>query len=141
MTNSQAEHCEAAINYGLGWTVSERGSTFSHSGSDGTYVWVDWNRDLIGMLLRQCNGTKPPRSEFRILVESACVPSAPRVDKIDGKWSSETPKRQLGSTGCSVPRSAKLTTPAILSLNLVQRLGVVSLRSVRVLRLGSATQY
>ena len=85
MTNSQAEHCEAAINYGLGWTVSERGSTFSHSGSDGTYVWVDRNRDLIGMLLTQCNGTKPPRSEFRMLVESACVPSTPRVDKIDGK--------------------------------------------------------
>ena len=85
MTNPQAKHCEAAINYGLGWTVNEQGGTFSHSGSDGTYVWVDPNRDLIGMLLTQCNGTKPPRSEFRKLVESACIPSAPSVDEINGK--------------------------------------------------------
>lgn len=85
MTNPQSKYCEAAINYGLGWTVSERGSTFSHSGSDGTYVWVDPNRDLIGMLLTQCNGTTPPRSEFRELVESACVSPSPSVDKIDGK--------------------------------------------------------
>ena len=85
MTNPQAKHCEAAINYGLGWTVNERGSTFSHSGSDGTYVWVDPNCDLIGMLLTQCNGTKPPRSKFRKLVESACIPSAPSVDEINGK--------------------------------------------------------
>ncbi|MDF1845477.1 MAG: serine hydrolase [Rubripirellula sp.] len=85
MTNPQSKHCEAAINYGLGWTVSERGSTFSHRGSDGTYVWVDPNRDLIGMLLTQCNGTTPPRSEFRQLVESACIPPSPSVDKIDGK--------------------------------------------------------
>lgn len=85
MTNPQTEHCEAAVSYGLGWTVSERGSTFSHSGSDGTYVWVDPNRELIGMLLTQCNGTKPPRSEFRKLVESACVPSASDVDQVDDK--------------------------------------------------------
>ena len=85
MTNPQAKHCEAAVNYGLGWTVSEQGGIFSHSGSDGTYVWADPNRDLIGMLLTQCNGTKPPRSEFRELVESACIPFAPGLDKIKGE--------------------------------------------------------
>ena len=83
MTNPQAKYFEAANHYGLGWTVTEPGGTFSHSGSDGTYVWVDPNRDLIGMLLTQCNGTKPPRNEFRKLVESACLTSAPEVDKIN----------------------------------------------------------
>ncbi len=73
MTNPQDNHCEAAINYGLGWSVSEPGGVFSHSGSDGTFVWVDPNRDLIGMLLTQCNGIKPPRTEFRKLVELACI--------------------------------------------------------------------
>ena len=73
ITNPQVKHCDAATNYGLGWKVSERGGPFSHSGSDGTFVWVDPARDMIGMVLTQCNGTKPPRAEFRKMVESACV--------------------------------------------------------------------
>ena len=85
MTSPQTRHCEAAINYGLGWKVSELGGIFSHSGSDGTFVWVDPNRDLIGMVLTQCNGTKPPRTEFRKLVESACIQPKRSVDEIHNK--------------------------------------------------------
>lgn len=85
MTSPQGNHCEAAINYGLGWKVSERGNTFSHGGSDGTFVWVDPNRDLIGMVLTQCNGSKPPRTEFRKLVESACIQPERGVDEIHNK--------------------------------------------------------
>ena len=85
MTTPQGNHCDAAINYGLGWKVSEPGSTFSHSGSDGTFVWVDPNRDLIGMVLTQCNGIKPPRIEFRKLVESACIHPDRIVDEIQSK--------------------------------------------------------
>ena len=78
MTNPQGEHCYAATSYGLGWRVSEPGGPFSHSGSDGTFVWVDPARDMIGMVLTQCNGIKPPNDEFRKMVESACVaPSLP----------------------------------------------------------------
>ena len=39
MTNPQAKYFEAANHYGLGWTVTAPGGTFSHSGLDGTYVW------------------------------------------------------------------------------------------------------
>ena len=85
MTNPQGDHCKAAINYGLGWKVSARGDTFSHSGSDGTFVWVDPTRNLIGMVLTQCNGIRPPRTEFRKLVESACIHPGRIVDEIRGK--------------------------------------------------------
>ena len=79
MTNPQNENCPAAVHYGLGWKVHEPGGTFEHSGSDGTYVWVNPKMNLIGMLLTQSNGTKPPRTEFRKLVESACIqPDLPR---------------------------------------------------------------
>lgn len=85
MTNPQGNHCEAAISYGLGWKVSEAGGTFSHSGSDGTFVWVDPNRHLIGMVLTQCNGVNPPRAEFRRLVESACM----TIERINDELDSE----------------------------------------------------
>ncbi|MGB1815429.1 MAG: serine hydrolase domain-containing protein [Rubripirellula sp.] len=85
MTNPQGHHCEAAINYGLGWKVSEAGGTFSHTGSDGTFVWVDPHRNLIGMVLTQCNGVNPPRAEFRQLVESACITPEGVNDEIDSE--------------------------------------------------------
>jgi CubicO group peptidase (beta-lactamase class C family)/glutamine amidotransferase-like uncharacterized protein len=72
MTQPQSDHCPAAKNYGLGWVVREVGGTFSHTGSDGTYVWVDPQRDLIGMVLTQSQSTTIPRQAFRLLIEKAC---------------------------------------------------------------------
>lgn len=72
MTNPQSAHCEAAKTYGLGWKVAEPGGVFSHTGSDGTYVWVDPVDDVIGMVLTQTNSTTRPRDAFRRLVQLAC---------------------------------------------------------------------
>jgi CubicO group peptidase (beta-lactamase class C family) len=49
--------------YGLGWHVDNDG-TFSHGGSDGTFVWVDPSRELTGILFTQCPGPGVPRGEF-----------------------------------------------------------------------------
>ncbi|HJN07999.1 MAG TPA: serine hydrolase [Pirellulaceae bacterium] len=72
MTNPQSAHCEAARTYGLGWRVAEPNGVFSHTGSDGTYVWVDPVDDVIGMVLTQTNSTTRPRDAFRRLIQLAC---------------------------------------------------------------------
>jgi len=72
MTNPQSAHCEAARTYGLGWKVAEPGGVFSHTGSDGTYVWVDPADEVIGMVLTQTNSTTRPRDAFRRLIQQAC---------------------------------------------------------------------
>lgn len=59
--------------YGLGWSVGADG-TFSHSGSEGTYAWVDPQRRLIGLVFTQTPGGRNPRQEFRRLVTDACQP-------------------------------------------------------------------
>lgn len=83
MTSPQLEHCEAATNYGLGWKVSEAGGEFSHTGSDGTYVWVDPNDEVIGMVLTQTNSATRPREAFRELVRQACGHRTPDDDLQD----------------------------------------------------------
>ena len=72
-TKSQRAEIAAAKSYGLGWKTNETDGTFSHSGSDGTYVWVDPGRQLIGMLLTQCKGSTIPRESFRELVNRSCI--------------------------------------------------------------------
>ena len=72
MTNPQSAHCEAAKTYGLGWKVAEPGGVFSHTGSDGTYVWIDPVDEVIGMVLTQTNSTTRPRDAFRRLIQLAC---------------------------------------------------------------------
>jgi CubicO group peptidase (beta-lactamase class C family) len=72
MTNPQSSHCPAAVNYGLGWKVAGPGDVYSHTGSDGTYVWVDPQQEVIGMVLTQTNSTTRPRDAFRRLVQQAC---------------------------------------------------------------------
>ena len=72
-TNPQGKHIGAAKNYGLGWVVSESGGEFSHTGSEGTWVWVNPQLDLIGMLLTQTKALSPPRKKFRDLVNAACI--------------------------------------------------------------------
>lgn len=60
--------------YGLGWTVSPDG-VYNHGGSDGTYAWVDPERELIGLVFTQTPGpgANAMRSRFRALVEAACI--------------------------------------------------------------------
>ena len=72
-TNPQAGRIEAAAAYGLGWSVNEPGETWSHSGSDGTWVWVDPKREIIGMVLTQTQKSTNPRKAFRELVNAACT--------------------------------------------------------------------
>lgn len=58
-------------HYGLGWNVAPDG-VFSHSGSDGTYAWVDPARDLFGLVFTQSPGGINPRDEFQKIVTEAC---------------------------------------------------------------------
>lgn len=53
--------------YGYGWSV-DSGDVYSHSGSDGTFAWVDPARGIIGMVLTQTPRGKNPRREFVELV-------------------------------------------------------------------------
>ncbi len=58
-------------SYGLGWQIDTAG-VYSHSGSDGTYAWVDPARDLLGIVFTQSPGGINPREEFRTIVTMAC---------------------------------------------------------------------
>lgn len=84
MTMPQSGHIKVAKTYGLGWMVAEPGGVFSHTGSDGTYVWVDPADEVIGMVLTQTNSTTRPRDAFRRLVRLACDDRLLREDASDG---------------------------------------------------------
>jgi CubicO group peptidase (beta-lactamase class C family) len=56
--------------YGFGWQVGADG-TYGHAGSDGTYAWVDPERDLIGLVFTQSTGGNNPRDEFVRIVRRA----------------------------------------------------------------------
>jgi CubicO group peptidase (beta-lactamase class C family) len=56
--------------YGYGWQVSTDG-TYGHAGSDGTYAWVDPERDLFGIVFTQSTGGRNPRDEFVKVVRRA----------------------------------------------------------------------
>ena len=71
--NPQVSYIPAAERYGLGWVVSEAGGTYSHSGSDGTWAWVDPQHEIIGLVLTQTQRSTNPRGAFRAMVESACL--------------------------------------------------------------------
>lgn len=57
--------------YGYGWFTFRNGA-YGHSGSEGTYVWIDPKRRLIGMVLTQCPGGELHRDDFRRIVTEAC---------------------------------------------------------------------
>ena len=74
-TRNQIKHIKSG-RYGFGWRV-DAGRAFSHSGSDGTFVWCDPERDLIGMVLTQTQRSATlakARAHFRKLVSAACPP-------------------------------------------------------------------
>ena len=56
-----------AVYYGYGWAVDEEG-VFSHSGSDGTWAWVDPARNVIGLVFTQTPRGDNPVRRFRELV-------------------------------------------------------------------------
>ncbi len=70
--NPQSKYIKAAGGYGLGWAVQKAGAMASHSGSDGTYAWMDPKRKVVGLLLTQSPGGKIPRVQFRKTVNAAC---------------------------------------------------------------------
>ena len=73
---TEKQQAERSSFYGLGWMTGLDGS-FWHTGSEGTYVWVDPQRRLFGMVLAQSPGGTLLRREFRELVTAACARSRP----------------------------------------------------------------
>ena len=73
-TEDQIPHIEPQ-RYGFGWRVTDFG--WSHTGSDGTYVWCSPARDLVGMVLTQTQTTPAlteARQQFRKDVHAAVDP-------------------------------------------------------------------
>ena len=58
--------------YGYGWMLDSAG-VYAHSGSDGTFAWVDPARGIIGMVLTQTPRGRNPRQRFVDLVNRAVV--------------------------------------------------------------------
>ncbi|MEO2024722.1 MAG: serine hydrolase [Fuerstiella sp.] len=81
-TNPQSGKIKAAATYGLGWSVQKPGETWSHSGSDGTWVWGDPQREIIGMVLTQTQKSTNPRKAFRELVNAACTDVATETSSV-----------------------------------------------------------
>lgn len=61
--------------YGYGWMLDEEEGIYSHSGSDGTFAWVDPSRGIIGMVLTQTPRGQNPRQRFVELVKLAVEPA------------------------------------------------------------------
>ena len=57
--------------YGYGWFV-DRAGIKSHGGSDGTYAWIDPERQILGIVLTQSPGGRNPREQFRQVITAAC---------------------------------------------------------------------
>eukprot|EP00913_Durusdinium_trenchii_P028461 g26689.t1 len=53
--------------YGYGWFIYEKGR-FGHTGSEGTFAWIDPKRRIVGMVLTQSPKGKTPRQQFINLV-------------------------------------------------------------------------
>ena len=58
--------------YGYGWML-DSSAVWSHSGSDGTFAWVDPSRRIIGMVLTQTPAGRNPRRQFMDLVARAVL--------------------------------------------------------------------
>jgi len=59
-------------SYGYGWFLAESG-VYYHSGSDGTYAWVDPANRMIGLVFTQTPRGPNPRNKFRELVGAAIL--------------------------------------------------------------------
>ena len=77
-TKSQTSHVydeqeleERERFYGFGWGVTTEG-VYSHGGSDGTFAWVNPDRQIIGIVFTQSPGGRNPRDQFMRVVEASC---------------------------------------------------------------------
>ena len=59
-------------SYGYGWMVDSTG-VYLHTGSDGTFAWVDGSRGIIGMVLTQTPRGQNPRRAFVELVNRSIL--------------------------------------------------------------------
>jgi CubicO group peptidase (beta-lactamase class C family) len=74
MTTRHSPPGETSYGYGWGLTADR----FGHSGSDGTYAWVDPTRDIIGLVFTQTPSGKNPTARFREMVSAAVEQERPR---------------------------------------------------------------
>ncbi len=63
------------IRYGCGWRIHADGS-FSHSGSDGTYVWADPETQMFALMFTQSPAPNQPHAAFCEAFKAAVVKSA-----------------------------------------------------------------
>ena len=118
--NPQVSYIPAAEGYGLGWVVSKAGGTYAHSGSDGTWVWVDPEREMIGLVLTQTKGSTNPRHAFRAMVQDACLdrkrdqdgPGVPQVAHAPGFY-----KDIFMSSGANLTSRKRLFAAESLALS------------------------
>jgi CubicO group peptidase (beta-lactamase class C family) len=64
------ESAELKAFYGYGWSVSKE-AYFSHSGSDGTFAWVDPANELIVLVFTQSPNNKDLCRRFFKLVQTS----------------------------------------------------------------------
>lgn len=62
----------AGQRYGYGWLIHADGS-FSHGGSDGTYVWADPNTRMFALMFTQSPTRNQPRAAFCEALKAAVV--------------------------------------------------------------------
>ena len=68
MTQAQWKDPEGG-GYGYGWMIGD--GFYSHSGSDGTFAWIDPEREIIGLVFTQTPRGPNPRQRFREIVNLA----------------------------------------------------------------------
>jgi CubicO group peptidase (beta-lactamase class C family) len=67
---SAEEQAKRATYYGFGWSVRDDGIV-AHSGSDGTFAWVDPARGIVGIVFTQSDTEQNPRAAFLDAVGAA----------------------------------------------------------------------
>lgn len=63
---------EDGEGYGYGWQIPADGG-YAHSGSDGTFVWIDPELELTGIIFTQSPGGGSPQAEFIERVRAAVI--------------------------------------------------------------------
>ncbi len=66
------ENPNAGQGYGYGWLIHADGS-FSHGGSDGTYVWADPQNRMFALMFTQSPAPNQPRAAFCEALKAAVV--------------------------------------------------------------------
>lgn len=79
--------------YGLGWKVSPDG-VYYHSGSEGTYAWIDPRLELVGLLLTQSPGGEIPQAEFVTRVTDACTDATTTPPPVSYTMKRDEPQRR-----------------------------------------------